>query len=158
MKIDWIEPGILAAGGIPLGTSDLQSLREQGIEAIITLTEHALTTQSGITPRLLDEMGLTCLHAPIVDQYPPDLATMRRIVEFIYRMKMLGKPVFVHCHAGVGRTGTVLHAYYLTTGLSLEAAKAQVKARKFTSQFLMLSEAQRAFLEAFGDRQSSAGR
>ena len=149
---------MLAAGGIPLGASDLQSLREQGIEAIITLTEHALTTQSGITPRLLAEMGLTCLHTPIVDQYPPDLAAMQRIVKFIHRMKMLGKPVFVHCHAGVGRTGTVLHAYYLATGLSLEAAKAQVKARKFTSQFLMLSEAQKAFLETFSDRQSSAGR
>jgi atypical dual specificity phosphatase len=151
VKIDWIEPGMLAAGGIPLGASDLQSLREQGIEAIITLTEHALTTQSGITPRLLDEMGLTCLHAPIVDQYPPDSATMQRIIEFIHRMRTSGKPVFVHCHAGVGRTGTVLHAYYLATGLSLEAAKAQVKARKLTSQFLMLSEAQRAFLEALSD-------
>jgi atypical dual specificity phosphatase len=137
---------------------DLQSLREQGIEAIITLTEHALTTQSEITPQLLDEMELTCLHTPIVDQYPPDLATMQRIVKFIHRMRGLGKPVFVHCHAGVGRTGTALHAYYLTTGLSLEAAKAQVKARKLTCQFLMLSETQKAFLETLSDRQSPADR
>ncbi len=87
MKIDWIEPGIIAASGIPLGLKDLQSLFEQGIRAIVTLTEHPLTVQEEITPQLFDEIGLTCLHAPIVDQYPPDMVTTRQIMRFVKRMR-----------------------------------------------------------------------
>ncbi len=147
MKVNWIEPGVMAASGIPLGRKDLQSLVEQGIRAIVTLTERPLTVQGAITPPLLAEMGLTCLHAPIVDQYPPDIATMRKTVQFVKRMKAQGQPVLLHCHAGIGRTGTMLHVYYLAEGLSLEEAKAKVKAGKFTSHLIMLSEAQKAFLE-----------
>ncbi len=149
MKINWIEPGVMAASGIPVGVKDLQSLYEQGIRAIVTLTEHPLTVQKEITLQVLAEIGLTCLHAPIVDQYPPDIATVQETVQFVNQMKAQGRPVLLHCHAGTGRTGTMLHAYYLTEGLSLEEAKAKVKASKPTSQFMMLSDAQKDFLQDF---------
>ncbi len=55
--------------------------------------------------------------------------------------------VLLHCHAGVGRTGTLLHAYYLTEGLSLEEARVRVRAGRLSSQFLLLSDAQRSFLQ-----------
>jgi len=152
MKINWIESGVLAASGIPVSLADLESLREQGIRAIVTLTEHPLTVQRAITDEVLADMNLTCLHAPVVDQYPPDVATVRAVQGFINRMKAEGKPVLLHCHAGSGRTGTLLHAYYLTEGLSLEEAKAKVKAGKLTSQFLMLSDAQKKFLEDFAQQ------
>lgn len=149
MKINWVEPGVLAASGIPLGVKDLQSLREQGIRAIVTLTEHPLTAQEEITPQVLDKMGLICLHAPVVDQYPPDEATVWKAAQFVDRMKAQNKPVLFHCHAGIGRTGTILHAYYLAEGLSLDEAKVKVKAAKPASQFFMLSDDQRKFLEDF---------
>ena len=149
MKIDWIEPGLLAASGIPLGVKDLKSLHEQGIRAIVTLTEHPLTAQAEISTQVLGEIGLTCLHAPVADQQPPDVATVWRITQFLRQMKAQAKPVLLHCHAGIGRTGTLLHAYYLTQGWSLEDAKAKVRADKPSSQFLMLSEAQKEFLEEF---------
>lgn len=149
VKINWIEPGVVAASGIPLGVKDLQSLYEQGIRAIVTLTEHPLTVQEEITTQVLAEIGLTCLHAPIVDQYPPDMATVRETAQFINQMKAQGQPVLLHCHAGVGRTGTMLHAYYLAEGFSLEEAKAKVKTYKPSSQFFMLSDAQKTFLETF---------
>jgi atypical dual specificity phosphatase len=147
VKINWIEPGELAASGIPLGIKDLQSLVEQGIRAIVSLTEHPLTIQNEITPQVLAELGLTCLHAPVVDQFPPDVATVQETAQFIDQMKAQDQPVLIHCHAGIGRTGTMLHAYYLVEGLSLAEAKAKVKAGKLTSQFIMLSKAQKAFLE-----------
>ena len=148
MKINWIEPGAIAAAGIPLGVQDVQSLVAQGVRAIVTLTEHPLTVQESLTPQLLADLDVICLHAPIVDQYPPDLVTVQQTVQFINQMKAEDRPVLLHCHAGIGRTGTMLHAYYLLEGFSLTEAKAKVKAGKPTSQFIMLSHAQRAFLEA----------
>lgn len=149
MRIDWIEPGVIAASGVPLGMTDLRSLYEQGVRAIITLTEHPITTQAEITTRALDEIGLTCLHVPIVDQCPPDVAAVWKVTQFINEMKARGQTVLLHCHAGTGRTGTMLHAYYLAERLSLEEVKAKVRACKPSSQFFILSDAQRAFLEAF---------
>ena len=147
VRIDWIEPGILAGGGIPLGRKDLDALREQGIRAIVTLTEHPLTVQTEITPLVLKEMGFLCLHAPVRDQYPPDRATVDTVTQFLRQMRLLGRPALLHCHAGVGRTGTLLHAYYLMEGLSLEEAQSKVRAGRCSSQFLLLSDAQKVFLE-----------
>lgn len=147
MKIDWIEDAKLAAGGIPLGLGDLEDLHRQGIRAIVTLTESPITHQREITPEVLRHLDIEAFHFPIVDQFPPQVEQVADGVRFVDQMMAEGRPVYVHCHAGIGRTGTFLHAYYLAKGASLEEAKAKVKASKLTSQFLMLSDAQRAFLE-----------
>lgn len=152
MKIEWIEIGILAASGIPIGLRDLRSLHEQGIRAILSLTEHPLTAQSEITPQALEGMGFAWLHAPVADQYPPDVTTAHKAIRFVRRMRAEGRPVLVHCHAGIGRTGTFLHAFYLAEGLDLKAAKSKVRTAKLTSQFLLLTDAQQSFLEAWANR------
>lgn len=155
MRISWVEPRILAAGGIPLSKTDVDDLHQQGIRAILTLTELPLTHQREITSALLTQSDITTFHFPIVDQFPPEAEKVAEAVAFIDRMKGENRPVYVHCHAGIGRTGTILHAYYLSHGFSMEAAKEKVKAGKFTSQFFMLSETQQAFLEAFAAKLTS---
>ncbi|MEP7286372.1 MAG: dual specificity protein phosphatase family protein [Chloroflexota bacterium] len=149
MKIDWIEPGVLAASGIPINQADLQSLRDQGVGAVVSFTEHPLTTFREITPATFDTLGLTYFHAPIDDGHPPDLETTRNVLSFIDAMTTQGKATLVHCHAGIGRTGTMLHAYYVGRGISLDEAKKKVRASRPACAFLILSESQRAFLTDF---------
>jgi len=50
MKISWIEPDVLAASAIPIDAKDLQSLHDQGVRAIISLTEQPVTSFKSISP------------------------------------------------------------------------------------------------------------
>lgn len=152
MRISWIETNQLAAGGIPLGKDDVKSLYKQGIRAIITLTEPPLTQQTEITQELVDNLGITLFHLPLVDQHPPEnIEMVDQLRSIIDRMKTESKPVLLHCHAGIGRTGTMLRAYYISSGLSLDEAKETVKSARQMSQFFMLADAQQEFLEQLAE-------
>ena len=153
MKITWIEPSVLAASSIPFSANDIRSLHEQGIRAILSLTTRPLTISKDITPELLQDLDITYLHCPIQDHHSPDLDQAYHILHLIDQMEADGRPIFVHCHAGVGRTGTILHLYFLAQGFSLEEAKERVKTTR--PQCTLLSERQRAFLADFAARQSS---
>jgi predicted protein tyrosine phosphatase len=144
MKMTWIEDGLLAASGIPLDAPDIQSLHDQGIRAILSLTEQPLTSFKKLPPALFDELNITYLHVPIPDGYPPSIPQAGDILEFIDQRKSEARAVFVHCHAGLGRTGTVLHLYYLAQGLTLAEAREQVKLHR--PQSTLLSDRQKAFL------------
>jgi protein-tyrosine phosphatase len=89
------------------------------------------------------------LHVPVDDQHPPSSVQVEQVRDFIQRMSHKQRPVYLHCHAGIGRTGTMLHAVYLLNGSDLETVKSRIKAARPTSQFFMLSDRQKVFLERF---------
>jgi hypothetical protein len=43
MEVNWIEADKLCASYVPDGRDDIQSLYDQSVRAIVTLTEHPLT-------------------------------------------------------------------------------------------------------------------
>jgi atypical dual specificity phosphatase len=149
VKFDWIEPGILAGSGTPVNREDIQSLKAQGIAAIVSLTEQPLSVKSGITSQLFEQLDIKYLFAPIPDGQPPDRERAVEILELIDEMTAQGRATLVHCAAGMGRTGTLLHTYFLGHGLSLDEARKKVKATRPTCNFLGLSESQREFLTRF---------
>ena len=130
MDITWIEPNVLAASPLPAIEADIRSLHAQGIRAIITLTERPITVQHGVTSELLSELGITPLHLSIDDFGAPDNQQVADAMNFIEQMQSENKPVLVHCKIGQGRTGTLLHAYYLNKGWSLIDAQYHVSEKR----------------------------
>lgn len=145
----WIEANRLATSACPADAAEIRWLHEQGIRAIVSLTETPLTAQEEITPDLFRELGISYFHAPIEDFMPPNVARLWRIVAFIQEMRRQRRPVLIHCMAGEGRNCTILHAYYRAQGAALEAVKSRIREVRPVSRFENLSASQQRFLEEF---------
>lgn len=129
----WVVPGRLAGMGRPgrqgrgEGTRqsiehDLAWLKDQGIGAILSLTETPLIED------LLGEYEFASLHLPVVDMTAPLSSQLVSALAFIDEQTAAGNSVAVHCLMGQGRTGTVLAAFLIRSGLTPSAALAEIRA------------------------------
>ena len=117
----WVEKPLLAALARPSSAADLVWLRQQGIEVLLSLTEDR--------PRRdwVEESGLLVFHEPLEDMEAPTQQQLDRCVSAIRRANERNMGVAVHCAAGLGRTGVVLAAWFVTKGLSAQNALARVR-------------------------------
>ena len=118
----------------------LQELRGRGITALVSLDE------AGISPEVARAHGLEHRHLPVSDFEPPTLGQADAFVAFVDDQLARGGQVAAHCQAGIGRTGTMLAAYLIAHGQSVDAATTEVRRRR---SFSVESDSQLRFLEAY---------
>lgn len=103
----WVIPGRLAAGAHPqAGDGRMASLLAAGVDVFVDLTEEATEPPAGVS----------VVRHPVVDFGLPSPGLTERILDDIDRVLDDGRVVFVHCHAGRGRTGTVVGCWLVRHG------------------------------------------
>ncbi|HEX5157454.1 MAG TPA: dual specificity protein phosphatase family protein [Ktedonobacterales bacterium] len=102
--------------------ADLAWLREQGIGAVLSLTETPLDAAA------LERYELESLHVPIDDMTAPVPEQFDSALRFIDWQRVRGQRVVVHCKMGQGRTGVILAAYLVRLGVTPAQALARVRA------------------------------
>ena len=117
----WVERPLLAALARPSSPEDFRWLRGQGIQVLVSLTEER--------PRRdwAEDAGLLVFHEPLEDMEAPTQEQLDRVVSAIERATARDMPVAVHCGAGLGRTGVVLAAFLVATGMTAANAIAKIR-------------------------------
>jgi ADP-ribosyl-[dinitrogen reductase] hydrolase len=125
----WVVPGQLLAGEHPSGDTPaerrarVKSLLASGIDCFVDLTmpQELEAYDADLPPEA------EYLRDSIQDHSVPTAPEqMMRIIDFIERALSLGRRVYVHCRAGIGRTGTVIGCLLVERGRSGDEALQQL--------------------------------
>ena len=128
LTFDWIIPDKLGACSMPglwqWVEDDLEFLRGEGVRVLVSLS---------IPPPDIDlvhKHGMSHAVLPFRDMCAPPPEMIDRFVDIVSKSLDAGEPVAVHCHAGLGRTGTMLACFLVHQGRSADAAIAEVRRQR----------------------------
>jgi protein-tyrosine phosphatase/ADP-ribosylglycohydrolase len=125
----WVRPGQLLAGEYPGSMSRaeamerVQKLLNAGITSFVDLTEDGeMPAYDGLL-RELTEQHVRYRRFAILDHgLPESPAHMSKILDFIDSELAAGQCLYIHCRAGIGRTGTTIGCHLIRSGLANELA------------------------------------
>jgi protein-tyrosine phosphatase len=129
------------AGQVPQARNAEESLKRirglliAGITHVLDLTvlgeyrlgpyEHLLVEEAGKLGRTV-----SYIRFPIGDLTVPTEARMGQILDSIDDALSEGGKAYVHCHAGIGRTGTVVGCYLVRHGMTGQEALEEIARRR----------------------------
>jgi hypothetical protein len=169
----WVLPGRLLAGDYPGGSDEgqtrdrLRRLLLAGVGCFVDLTEPGEFDRLPYDHLAQEEaraLGRDVTHRrmSIPDRGTPTPGDMAGILATIDAALARGQVVYVHCYAGIGRTGTVVGCYLVQHGMSGDQALTQIaRLRQEVPDAWVRSpetEAQRRMVRSWQPRAGSAGR
>ena len=127
----WVSPGRLMAGEYPGsvdgedGRPKLRRLLQDGVSVLLDLTEAGelepyMDTLAKEAQRV--DSASEYLRRPVQDWGTPSAELMSTILDDIDAAVEVDKLVYVHCMAGLGRTGVVVGCYLVRHGMSGQEA------------------------------------
>jgi predicted protein tyrosine phosphatase len=158
----WLVPGLVLAGEHPGVHGEatlpdrLDAMLRSGVREWLNLTQpveplpdYAATARERAGP-LATQLALH--REPVHDYDVPAPATMRRIIDCVDAAIQTQRPIYLHCHGGIGRTGTAVGCWLVEQGLSGDEALAliqrkwQVMAKRDRAQVSPETEDQRNYI------------
>ena len=120
----------LALGYAPMSYAELESIRSQGVDAIINLCGEFCDLHT-----IEADQGFEVYYLPTGDDEVPSIPDLEEALDWLDEAIYLDKKVLVHCRHGIGRTGTFVTAYLLRKGFGMKLARKKVEKTRagFTS-------------------------
>jgi predicted protein tyrosine phosphatase len=120
LNLDQITP-LLYVGGA-FRRSQWPAIHALGVRAVLSMQAERIDEFVEPQPR--------ALRVPVPDFHAPTIAQLEDAVGFIHAAWREELPVFVHCHAGVGRAPLTAAAALMAQGLSLDEALRLLASRR----------------------------
>ena len=148
LNFGWVLAGCLAGAMGPTSRRDLIFFSRQDIRAVLRMEQNTISAEL---------WNMHDLYEPVPDFSAPTLAQIDRMTRWIEdQIENWERPVVVTCHAGIGRTGTVLACYLVYTGYEPQTAIDLV--RELRPRSIQTREQEQAVFAYAEQRQRSGGR